>query len=238
MAGDAVCSYDGIAYPSNGRPFQIASKANTATSSSAIISSSKTGISISSNQTSEAVALSSNATALFTGQTSAVPTNQNSALSTPNTKCPLESTTYIKIGIPPTPTETDTSYVSPQFAHDVDNHDPDHEIIKHIFTPVPVTSDAKRPISYGPEATPAVPVIVAVDRDYSLPILEWKGLSGLFKRNTTTSLQGTTGGTAAETGGPVQTGSTFAPYSCGSTFKGAGIWVIGFSTLVLTAVMV
>ncbi|MCJ1462154.1 hypothetical protein MMC07_000754 [Pseudocyphellaria aurata] len=229
VAGDAACSYDGIAYPDSGTPFQIGSKVNTTTSSFAVVSSSKISISISSHQTSEAVALS-------TGQINTVLTNQRGTLSTPCTKYPLKST---KTGIPPTPTKKNriSSYVGAQFSHDVAKHGPNHKTkSKHILTPVSVTSGAQP--SYDPEATPTVPVIVAVERDYSRPILERKGLSNLLKRSNTTSLQGTTGGTTAGTGTPVQTGSTPPPYSCGSTFKGAGAWVVGLITFVLTALMV
>ncbi|MCJ1427688.1 hypothetical protein MMC29_005593 [Sticta canariensis] len=140
LAGDAACSYDGIAYPDNGSPFRIPSNVNTSTSSFTAISTSD------------------------------------------------------------------------------------------ISTPVPV--------SYGPRETPTTAVVYAIDRSYILQNLERKGLPGVFKRDNTTSLQGTTGNTAAVTGTPVQTGASTSPFSSASNIKEAGTWVIGFITLALTALMV
>lgn len=152
--------------------------------------------------------------------------------------------TGFKIAIPATRTvsppvdvvaDTSDPYVDNGFIYPGRTHE---SIFNHISTPISVTSYVQAPIPYGPEETPSSTVVVATNQDYLRPKLERKDLSGVLKRSNITSGQGTTGGTAAGTGGPIQTDTPIAPFSGGSTVKGAGALIIGFSTLALIAVMV
>lgn len=152
---------------------------------------------------------------------------------------PLSFTAYISgvsITIPATQAEfpsitVATSTGGPYLTNGVIHPGPVRESISsHIFTPVPV--------SYGPRETPTTSVVFAIDRSYILRNLERKGLPGVFKRDNTTSLQDTTGNTAAGTGGPVQPGASTSPFSGASNINVASMWVIGFITLALTAVMI
>lgn len=163
--------------------------------------------------------------------------SQDGALSAPYVSYRFGFTAYRKgtqTANPATQTILPVELVSTTYL----TNDVHESIFNHRFTALSVLPSVQPPVSFGLEETPAAPVIVVIKQEYSRPILEQKGLWGFFKRSNTTSLQGTTGGgTAAGTGGPVQTGSPLSPISGGSTVKGAGAWIIGFSMVALTAVM-
>lgn len=169
--------------------------------------------------------------------------SQDGALSTPHVSYRSGFTAYragTKTANPATQTTLPVELVSTTYlTNGVIDPGPVYEsIFNHRFTPLSVPPSAQPPVSSGLEETPAAPVIVVIGQKYSRPILERKGLWSVFKRSNTTSLQGTTGGgTAAGTGGPLQTNSPLPPISGGSTVKGAGAWMIGFSTVALTAMM-